>query len=289
MDNTARIEQNLETTLARATATSCPPTLSKAIHHAVFPGGARVRPTLTLAVADACGCQSEAIADGAAVAIELLHCASLVHDDLPCFDDADIRRGNPSVHLAYGQPLAVLAGDALIVEAFNALTRASATHPDRLGRLVACVASCVGMSGGITAGQAWESEDEIDLEEYHHAKTGALFVGAVTAGAIAAGHDPAPWRMLGSKIGAAYQIADDLLDAVGTSAECGKPVAQDTANDRPSAVQQLGVSGAVALLKETVHSAARSVPDCDRVTELRTLIIGQAQRLVPEKLAHQAA
>lgn len=289
MDNTARIEQTLESTISRATSKSCPPTLSKAIHHAVFPGGARVRPTLTLAVADACGNTDHALADGAAVAIELLHCASLVHDDLPCFDDADIRRGNPSVHVAYGQPLAVLAGDALIVEAFNAVTTAGASQPERLPELIRCIAKSVGMSGGITAGQAWESEATIDLAEYHDAKTGALFVGAVTAGAIAAGHDPAPWRQLGQEIGAAYQLADDLLDAVGTSAECGKPVSQDTANSRPSAVQRYGLKGTVAKLKETVHAAADSVPPCRHVGELRTLIIGQAKRLVPEKLAHETA
>ncbi|MEM6681026.1 MAG: polyprenyl synthetase family protein [Pseudomonadota bacterium] len=289
MENTARIEQNLEATIERATSTACPPGLSQAIHHAVFPGGARVRPSLTLAVADACGCDDAALADGAAVAVELLHCASLIHDDLPCFDNADMRRGKPSVHVLHGEPLAVLAGDALIVEAFNAVTQLAGANPERAVALVGCISKAVGMTGGITAGQAWESETVIDVAEYHSAKTGALFVGAVSAGAIAAGQDPAPWRAVGANIGAAYQIADDLLDAVGTAAECGKPVAQDVANARPSAVTQHGVAGAMVLLKDTVTAAANAVPDCDHVDALRALIISQAKRLVPAKHAHMVA
>lgn len=289
MENTARIEQNVEAAIHRATSTSCPPGLSSAIHHAVFPGGARVRPTLTLAVADACGAPNSAMADGAAVAIELLHCASLIHDDLPCFDNADMRRGKPSVHVLHGEPLAVLAGDALIIEAFNTVTLSCSENPQRLADLVTCIAKSVGMTGGITAGQAWESEEDIDIHEYHSAKTGALFVGAVSAGAIAAGHDPADWRMVGAQIGAAYQIADDLMDAIGTAAECGKPVAQDTEHTRPNAVQQFGVRGASVLLKETVEAAADAVPACEHVGALRSLIISQAKRLIPAKYAHRVA
>ena len=93
-----------------------------------FPGGARIRPRLCLAVAQACGEDQPAVTDAAAAAIELLHCASLVHDDLPCFDDAPIRRGKPSVHRAFGEQLAVLAGDALIVLAFETLALAAAVH-----------------------------------------------------------------------------------------------------------------------------------------------------------------
>lgn len=289
MENDARIEQSLETAIARATGRSCPPRLAGAVRYAMFPGGARVRPRLTLAVADACGDTSETMADGAAAAIEMLHCASLVHDDLPCFDDAGLRRGKPSVHCLYGEPLAVLAGDALIVEAFNTATLAGALNPDRLVPMITCIAKAVGMPGGIVAGQAWESEETIDVLEYHHAKTGSLFVGAVCAGAIAAGRDPAPWQTLGQKIGKAYQLADDLLDAMGSSAECGKPVAQDAANAQPNAVDKFGVHGVIRLMKETVDAAADSVPDCEDANGLRTLIISQAKRLVPEKYASEAA
>ena len=97
----------------------------------------------------------------------MLHCASLVHDDLPCFDDADIRRGKKSVHTLYGEPIAVLTGDALIVEAFTPSRSPLHVAPERLVPLITCITDAVGMPGGIVAGQAWESEAEIDVTEYH--------------------------------------------------------------------------------------------------------------------------
>src|SRR5580700_5180358 len=112
MHTSERIERTLERAIALAQGAGAPPLLASALHYAVFPGGHRIRPQLCLAVAQACG--DGLAATAAAAAIELLHCASLVHDDLPCFDDADTRRGRPSVHLAFGERLAVLAGDALI-------------------------------------------------------------------------------------------------------------------------------------------------------------------------------
>ncbi|MEM8650640.1 MAG: polyprenyl synthetase family protein [Pseudomonadota bacterium] len=289
MEMVARIETCLEKAIERATSLPCPPKLAKALHYAVFPGGARVRPQLCVSVASACGAEHEEIADGTAAAIEMLHCASLVHDDLPCFDDADLRRGKPSVHKLYGEPLAVLAGDALIVEAFRTICLSSVSQPDRMGPLIQCVADAVGMPSGIVAGQAWESEKQIDIKEYHRAKTGSLFVGAVTAGAVSAGQDPAEWRPLGELIGRAYQLADDLLDAVGTEQECGKPVDQDTLLARPNAVAKYGVDGAMQHLRNTVKEAAESIPDCNGAEELRGLIIAQATRLVPSKLTKSAA
>ena len=110
-----RILLALETAIARGDAPGAPPGLGRAVRHAIFPGGARIRPQLTIAVSMACGEDDPGLADAAAAAIELLHCASLVHDDLPCFDDAPVRRGLPSVHVAFGERLAVLVGDALIV------------------------------------------------------------------------------------------------------------------------------------------------------------------------------
>src|SRR5436305_3496348 len=114
MDVITRIERSLAAALRRSSERGCPPRLGEAMHHAVFPRGARIRPRLCLAVAAACGGDDPAAAEAAAAGIELMHCASLVHDDMPCFDNADLRRGRPTVHRAYGEPLAVLAGDALI-------------------------------------------------------------------------------------------------------------------------------------------------------------------------------
>ncbi len=284
-----RIESSLEALLARAEASPAPPRLAAALRHAVFPGGARVRPQLCLAVSEACGGDDPGLADAAAVAIECLHCASLVHDDLPCFDDAAIRRGKPSVHTTFGEPLAVLAGDALIVLAFEAIARAGAVSPARLAPLLTAIARGVGMPGGIVAGQAWESEANVPVESYHQAKTGALFVAAVTSGAIAAGADPGPWRILGDKLGAAYQVADDLLDAVCSEGESDKPTGRDAALARPSVVAELGLAGAYARLESLVVEAADAVPACHGAADLCQLVRMQAVRLLPRQLARGAA
>ena len=155
-----------------------PPKLASALRYATAPGGARIRPTILMSVALACGDNKPGLSDAAASALELIHCASLVHDDLPCFDDADIRRGKPSVHVAYSEPLAVLTGDSLIVLAFEILARQSHLAPDRVAQLIMILAQRTGMPGGICAGQGWESESEIDLSAYHQAKTGALIIAA---------------------------------------------------------------------------------------------------------------
>jgi geranylgeranyl diphosphate synthase type II len=262
MDAISRIETCLNLAFARAQAPSGPPLLAAAMRHAVFPGGARVRPRLCLAVAQACGDDDPQAADAAAAAIELLHCASLVHDDLPCFDDAATRRGNASVHAAFGQPLAVLAGDALIVLAFQAIAWGAMATPMRLGPLILTIGQAVGMPNGIVAGQAWESESHADLDAYQRAKTGSLFAAATLAGAAAAGGDPQLWRGLGDALGQAYQVADDLLDAVANPAEVDKPVGRDAALGRPSAVLAYGITGALDLLESLAKSAADSIPDC---------------------------
>src|SRR4051812_17355410 len=128
MDAATRIELALTVAVTRAEAPGCPPRLGAALRHAVFPRGARIRPRLCLAVAAACGDDDPTAADAAAAAVELLHCASLVHDDLPCFDDAPTRRGVASVQVAYGERLAVLAGEALILLEFQ-LPPAGAGRP----------------------------------------------------------------------------------------------------------------------------------------------------------------
>lgn len=284
----SRIETALMTAIARAEA-GAPPKLASALRFAVFPGGARVRPRLTVAVALACGDDMPALADASAAAIELLHCASLVHDDLPCFDDAATRRGKPSVHRAYGEPLAVLVGDALIVLSFETLARAGAAAPERLVPLLTTVARATGAPHGLVAGQAWESEPAAPLEEYHQAKTGSLFTAATMAGALAAGHDPAPWRLMGERLGEAYQVADDLLDAVALPQEAGKPTLRDKSLARPSAVTARGIDGALARLRWLVAQAVESVPDCPGAEPLRALVLQTAQRLVPEQLKQAAA
>ena len=277
------IEQSLAAAVSLGEEPGCPPKLANAIRHAVFPGGARIRPQLCLAVAQACGNDDPLLADAAAVAIELLHCASLVHDDLPCFDDATTRRGRASVHFAYGESLAVLAGDALIVLAFQTLGLAGGKSPRRMAEVLSVVAKGVGMPFGIVAGQAWESESRVSLVAYQRAKTGALFVAATAGGALAAGADPKPWVALGEWLGEAYQVADDIRDVMADPGLIGKPVGQDVANGRPSAAIDLGLCGAIAYFEKLVQSAIDSVPECTSREAMRQLVRLESERLVPRE------
>jgi geranylgeranyl diphosphate synthase type II len=289
METQIRIERTLEAAVRRAQADPSPARLGAAISHALFPGGARVRPQLCLAVASACEADLPQLSDAAAASIELMHCASLVHDDMPCFDDAELRRGKATVHAAFDEPLALLTGDALIVMAFEVLAHASAAAgaeaPRRLAGLVGTLAKATGMPGGIVAGQGWESEAEIALAPYHRAKTGALFVAATRMGALSAGADPMPWRCLGEKLGEAYQVADDLRDAVCSAEELGKPAGQDAVHARPNAVSELGLDGAVRRLEGLLAEASDSIPDCRGAEALRGLVALQAKRLMPRELA----
>lgn len=284
-----RIEHALAAAIATGEEPGCPPKLAGAIRHAVFPGGARIRPQLCLAVAQACGDDDPALSEAAASAIELLHCASLVHDDLPCFDDSPMRRGRASVHYAYGESLAVLAGDALIVLAFQTLAARAARSPMRLAPLMAIIASGVGMPAGIVAGQAWECEPRVSLTDYQRAKTGALFMAATMAGAVAAGARGEPWRALGDCLGEAYQAADDIRDVAGDPRIMGKPVGRDAALLRPSAAIELGLEGAIAHFDRLVALAIEAVPECRGSEQLRGLVRQESERLVPKTISKDMA
>ncbi|EED32370.1 geranylgeranyl pyrophosphate synthetase [gamma proteobacterium NOR5-3] len=282
-------EQVLRSAVAEAADSRCPKLLAAALQHAVFPGGARVRPKLCLAVALANNCDAPALAAAAAASVELLHCASLVHDDMPCFDNAGERRGRESVHSAFGEPIALLAGDALIVSAFALLARPQLPAKNRLSQVLRVVAEGVGAPCGIAAGQAWESEPVVDVSLYHRSKTGALFIAATAAGAAAAGVDVGPWRTLGAKIGEAYQVADDIQDATSTLEQLGKPCGVDAALQRPSAVSELGLDGATRRLRELVEEGVVAVPPCAGRAELQEVVRQQAQRFLPKACAPVAA
>ena len=288
MDVKAEVERKLEAAVSRASRDVCPPGLASAVSYAVFPGGARIRPLLCLGVAQACGNVGDAALSGAA-AIEMLHCASLVHDDLPCFDDADTRRGKPTVHRAFGQPLAVLAGDALIVLAFETVATACQDDPRRLPAMVGILSRSVGMTSGLIAGQAWESEAEVAVGTYHAAKTGALFVAVAMMGAASAGADAAAWKDFGSLLGEAYQVADDIRDATSTEGELGKPVGRDAALGRPTAVNHLGLGGAVAHLDRLIDRALQAVPACPGQVPFREKVRAEVRWFVPKDHAQFAA
>ncbi len=289
MDPMGRLDRALASALALAEGADAPPRLVAAMRYAVFPGGARVRPKLSLAVAQACGDDAPWLSDAAAVSIELLHCASLVHDDLPCFDNAALRRGKPSVHQAFGERLAVLAGDSLIVLAFQVLARGAQRSPARLPAVLTTVASAVGAPSGIAAGQAWECEQRVSLSQYQRAKTGSLFVAATVAGAQAAGADSRPWRDLGERLGEAYQVADDIRDVLADAQMLGKPPGRDAELGRPSAAAELGLTGAVEHFDALIAGAINAVPPGPAAGQFSHLIQLEAQRLLPKELVGLAA
>ena len=286
MDLSKRIDRAMTSAISQAqgaTDPDCkaPGRLAAALNYAVTPGGARIRPTICLSVARACGDDSPDLSDRAAIALELIHCASLVHDDLPAFDNADFRRGKPTVHMAYSEPLAVLTGDSLIISAFDLLAGAPDTDAPRAMRLLRLLARHTGMPYGICAGQGWESESKVDLGAYHRAKTAALFVAATQMGAQAAGHEPEPWEELGARIGEAFQVADDLRDALYDEAALGKPAGQDAIHQRPSAVEEYGVQGAIKHLQDILSGAIASIPSCPGEGQLAQLVRLYAERMTP--------
>jgi geranylgeranyl diphosphate synthase type II len=286
MEVESRIESALDRVIAKATAAPCPAHLADALRYAVFPGGGRVRPGLCLAVAQACGDREPDLADAAAVAVELLHCASLVQDDLPCFDDAPLRRGQPSLHKRFGEAVAILVGDALIVMAFSTVS----AHVGVGKQAAACaeilrvLAEAAGAPAGIAAGQAWESEPSVDVTAYHHAKTAALFQAAAVSGAIAGGGEPGAWRQAGALLGAAYQVADDLADALGQSGALGKPIHQDGNKARPSVVTSFGIPGAIRRLDQILGQAMQSIPECRERSNVEEFLRIAAERLCPPEL-----
>ena len=279
-----RAERALGDHFERAMGQGGPNGLQEAMRHAVFSGGARVRPQLCIAVATACGDDAPELTDAAATAMELMHGASLVHDDMPAFDNADTRRGRPSVHKAFGEPLALLCGDALIVSAYQVLLNASRAHPHRLHALMDNLTRGVGLPDGIVAGQAWECESRADLTTYQRAKTGALFVASVRAGALASGQDAQRWSALGEFLGQAYQAADDIRDVLGQSEELGKPVGQDVLLGRPSVMRELGLEGALAYFNGLMQQAVDAVPACSCREMLQQLVRLEAKRLIPMNL-----
>ena len=239
-------------------------------------------------MAIACGDEAPQLTNAAAVSLELMHCASLVHDDMPAFDNADTRRGRPTVHKAFSEPLALLTGDALIVMAYRVLLQGAGPHADRLAALMDNLTLGVGLPHGIVAGQAWECETSADLGQYQRAKTGALFVSATCAGAISSGSDPQPWADLGAYLGEAYQVADDIRDVMVDARSLGKPAGQDELHARPSAARALGLEGAIAHFQRLIEHAVASIPSCACRDMLRQLVLREAERLVPPALCQQA-
>ena len=288
MELHARAEKALIHAFEASSGQGGPPRLRSALQDALFSGGARIRPQLCIAVAMACSEDEQALTDAAAVSIEMMHCASLVHDDMPAFDNADTRRGRPSVHKAHGEPLALLAGDALIVMAFDVLMNAKSKHPKRVLALLQNLSKAVGVPNGLVAGQAWECEPSANLTDYQRAKTGSLFLAAVRAGALACGRDPDTWDGLGDCLGLAYQAADDIRDVIADPQWLGKPGGQDALLGRPNVMHELGLSEGLAYFNHLMDQAVASVPSCPCRELLQQLVRLESQRLIPNELIDRA-
>ncbi len=264
----AATRQQVDAALDRAArfGEGCPPRLAEAIRYCLLAPGKRLRPTLVLWAAEACGCSVEA-AMPAACAVEMIHTYSLVHDDLPAMDDDDLRRGRPTCHKVYGEANAILVGDALQALAFATIARG--VKPAEAA--VACVAVLAEAAGAaeLVGGQAddlgaggwglgtWEAEASefsrtplqentlAALEAIHRRKTGAMFVVSLRLGAIVAAAPPAVQAALetyGRKLGLAFQIADDLLDVEGREDDLGKRVGKDSGHGKLTFPGLLGVA-----------------------------------------------
>jgi farnesyl diphosphate synthase len=266
-------------------ADAVPQKLHAAMRYTTLGGGKRVRPLLVYASGALFGADPQVLAR-AACAVEMIHAYSLVHDDMPCMDDDALRRGKPTVHVAYDEATALLVGDALQSQAFEVLAEAAALPPARLVamlRLLAGAAGAAGMCGGQaidldSVGLALSLEQ---LERMHQLKTGALLRAAVVLGALA-GRDVAPHELealaaYSKAIGLAFQVVDDVLDATADSATLGKTAGKDAADNKPTYVSILGLEPSRALAEQLrcqAHDALAPFGEqALRLRELADLIV----------------
>jgi len=245
-------------------AAEMPSSLHDAMRYSVFAGGKRIRPVLLISACRAAGGDEDA-ALPIACALEMIHTYSLIHDDLPAMDDDDYRRGRLTNHKVYGEATAILAGDALLTEAFILMSSpvtARSLPPDRLLRVIheiARGAGSRGMVGGQVVDMESEGAQEVDLptvQYIHTHKTGALIRASVVAGGIVAGASEQLCRALtiyGESIGLAFQIADDILDIEGTTEEIGKDAGSDVARGKATYPAVMGIAAARERAEELVQ------------------------------------
>jgi geranylgeranyl pyrophosphate synthase len=273
----ARVDDALDRYLPRPPA--CPVIVSDAMRYSVFAGGKRLRPVLTLAAAEAVDREAYSSALPAACAIEMIHTYSLIHDDLPAMDNDTLRRGRPTLHVIYGDGIAILAGDGLHAEAFTLLAReptdraaAIAERKLRVLRVIGDAAGPAGMVGGQAidlqaAGQAPGRVVILDadgLREMHARKTGALIRASAVCGAIMAGAGDdavAAVDRYATDVGLAFQIVDDILDVEGAVAELGKTAGKDAAGAKPTYPALFGVEQSRTLAAACIARARQTLVD----------------------------
>ncbi|WP_214847756.1 polyprenyl synthetase family protein [Exiguobacterium sp. s193] len=263
MEWKTQVERALASYMERLDA---PERLRDSMRYSLDAGGKRVRPALIYAVLDAYGVARTA-GDATAAALEMIHTYSLIHDDLPAMDDDDMRRGRKTNHIEFDEATAILAGDALLTNAFTCLLETEApadVKVELLGRL-ATAAGAAGMVGGQLddmLGERGGIDDVEALESIHRRKTGALLVFAVEAGGLLAGAsatDLAHLKRYGRHLGIAFQIQDDILDVTGDAEKIGKPVGSDEGNDKATYPKLLGLEGAKTALDAQVEAAEEAI------------------------------
>ncbi len=240
--------------------------LYEAMRYSILAGGKRIRPVLTLEFARLCGLDWH-LALPVGCALELVHTYSLIHDDLPCMDDDDLRRGKPTNHKVYGETLAVLAGDALQPEAFRLMLTAPELSAQQRAECALILARAAG-ADGMVAGQVLDTLHHLtgreEIAGMHRLKTGAMIAGACELGAAAAGAGETlrqAAREYGYALGLAFQIRDDMLDVMGDEATFGKPIGSDREEGKVTFVDLLGLEGCEAeVLKYTAQAKAALAP-----------------------------
>lgn len=275
------VENKLESILPQSD--ELPFSLHRAMRYSTFAGGKRIRPVLLLAACEAVGGDRlKAVSAGAAM--EMIHTYSLVHDDLPAMDNDDFRRGNPTNHKVFGEAVAILAGDALLTQAFILLSSPELTAAVPAATLLQVIQEFAGCAGsrGMVGGQVVDMESEgkhdIDLptvQYIHTHKTGALIKASVKAGALLGGATPGQLDALvryGEAIGLAFQIADDILDIEGTTAELGKDAGSDQARGKATYPSVVGIGEARRRSAELLDMALQSIDGLDhRADPLREI------------------
>lgn len=236
-----------------------------AMRYSVENGGKRIRPVLVLEACSICGGEIDDAID-IACALEMIHTYSLIHDDLPCMDNDDMRRGKPSCHIKYGEEYALLAGDGLLTYAFEVIT-GSNIGSDKIVKAVRCLANNSGFNGMI-GGQVVDLRSEGKkisydrLKTMHSLKTGALIRCAAELGCICAGADEEKTAQLISyadRLGLAFQIVDDILDVIGDEKELGKPVGSDSVSEKTTYVTLFGLDAADTMAKEITAEAKKAI------------------------------
>jgi len=269
-------------------ANTNPARLHEAMRYAAQGGGKRIRPLLVYAAGDLGDEVNQSALDAAAVAIECIHAYSLVHDDLPCMDDDDLRRGRPTVHKAYDEATALLVGDALQTRAFEVLANSQCDADARLA-MISALADASG-SRGMAGGQAIDLEsvgkklDLAGLKQMHAMKTGALLSCSVQLGGIAARLNSTQMSHLknySEALGLAFQIVDDVLDATADSQTLGKTAGKDAANDKPTYVTLMGLDYAKKAAKDLQETAIASLesfgPKAQALKDLALLVVNRGK------------